>query len=211
MSYIYRLIEEGEHQQQDFKTRIEDSKKIAKTLSAFANTDGGRLLIGVKDNGSVSGVDPQEEFHMIEAAAEMYCKPYVAFTTQIWKAEFRNILEVIIEPSKNRPHYALDESGDWIAYMRKNDNNLKVNGVMVKVWEHGKTLKPNDFKYTERERALFDYLHRRGKVAFKTASRITRLNFAHTEEMLAQLICWDVIAPEFDNGRMVYTLKPSDQ
>ncbi len=211
MSYIYKLIEEGEHQQQDFKTRIEDSKKIAKTLSAFANSDGGRLLIGVKDNGSISGVDPQEEFHMIEAAAEMYCKPHVGFSTQVWKAEYRSVLEVIIEPSKNRPHYAVDENGDWIAYMRKDDKNLKVNGVMVKVWEHGKSLKPHDFQYTERERALFNYLQRRGKVAFKTASRITRLNFNKTEEMLAQLICWDVLSAEYDKGRMLYTLKEDEE
>ena len=45
---IEELISQGEHQQQDFKFEVSDSKKIARTLSAFANTDGGRLLIGVK-------------------------------------------------------------------------------------------------------------------------------------------------------------------
>ncbi|MGB1030976.1 MAG: helix-turn-helix domain-containing protein, partial [Flavobacteriales bacterium] len=105
MSYVFKLIEQGEHQQQDFKTKIADSKKISRTLSAFANSDGGRLLIGVKDNGSISGVDPQEEFHMIEAAAEMYCDPPISFTTQVWKANFRSVLQVDIESSANRPHY----------------------------------------------------------------------------------------------------------
>ena len=37
--YIHALIAEGEHQQQDFKFEISDARKIAKTLSAFANTD----------------------------------------------------------------------------------------------------------------------------------------------------------------------------
>ena len=44
---IEELIAQGEHQQLDFKFEVSDSKKIARTLSAFANTDGGRLLIGV--------------------------------------------------------------------------------------------------------------------------------------------------------------------
>ena len=44
---VLSWIEEGEHQQQDFKFEVSDSRKIARTLSAFANTDGGRLLIGV--------------------------------------------------------------------------------------------------------------------------------------------------------------------
>ena len=74
--------------------RIDDSKKIARTLAAFANTEGGRLLIGVKDNGNISGVNVEEEFHMIEAAAEMYCKPAIEFETQIWKVEFKSVLEV---------------------------------------------------------------------------------------------------------------------
>lgn len=57
---IEALIEQGEHQQLDFKFEVSDSKKIARTLSAFANTDGGRLLIGVKDNGNISGVRSEE-------------------------------------------------------------------------------------------------------------------------------------------------------
>ncbi|MDA3865584.1 MAG: putative DNA binding domain-containing protein, partial [Salinivirgaceae bacterium] len=43
---LYQLIAQGEHQQQDFKFCINDSRKIAKSLVAFANTDGGRLLVG---------------------------------------------------------------------------------------------------------------------------------------------------------------------
>jgi len=54
--YIQKLIEEGEHQRLDFKFEITDARRLARTLVAFANTDGGRLLIGVKDNGAVAGV-----------------------------------------------------------------------------------------------------------------------------------------------------------
>ena len=48
--YLQRLISEGEHQQQDFKYRVSDARKLARSVSAFANTDGGRLLIGVRDD-----------------------------------------------------------------------------------------------------------------------------------------------------------------
>ena len=73
MSYILRMIEEGEHQHQDFKLRVDDPHKIAKTLSAFANTEGGRLLIGVRDSGEVVGCRVEEEYHMIQCAAEVHC------------------------------------------------------------------------------------------------------------------------------------------
>ena len=53
--YLLSLIDEGEHQQQDFKYRVSNALKLAKSVSAFANTDGGRLLIGVRDDGNMSG------------------------------------------------------------------------------------------------------------------------------------------------------------
>lgn len=207
MSYVLKLIDQGEHQQQDFKTCIEDSRKIAKTLAAFANSQGGRLLIGVKDNGKVSGVNADEEYHMIEAASEMFCKPAVPFSSQVWKVEYRTVLEINVEPSDKKPHYSKDEKGRWSAYFRVDDENIKANGVLTKIWEHKATDQPSDFQYTTLEEKLFQYLRRRGAVGFKTASRITRLNAKGTEDLLAQLVVWRILRMRFENGKYLYELR----
>ena len=60
--YILDLISQGEHQNQDFKFEINDAKKIARTLVAFSNADGGKLFIGIKDNGKITGVSSEEEY-----------------------------------------------------------------------------------------------------------------------------------------------------
>ena len=65
-NYLKKLIAGGENQHLDFKYCISDSRKIARTLSAFANSDGGRLLIGVRDNGSIAGIKSDEEYYMVE-------------------------------------------------------------------------------------------------------------------------------------------------
>ena len=78
-------IAEGEHVRQDFKFAISDARKIAKSLSAFANTGGGRLLVGVKDNGQIAGVRSEEEIYMVEAAATVYCRPPLQLTHTIHK------------------------------------------------------------------------------------------------------------------------------
>ena len=89
---IEELIAQGEHQQLDFKFEVSDSKKIARTLSAFANTDGGRLLIGVKDNGAIAGVRSEEEYYMIEAASTMYTHPSVPFEAKRWDMNGKTVL-----------------------------------------------------------------------------------------------------------------------
>ena len=78
-SVIKSWIDQCEHKQQYFKFEISDSRKIAKSISAFANTEGGRLLIGVKDNGGIAGISTDEEQYMIEAAAQLYCSPQPVF------------------------------------------------------------------------------------------------------------------------------------
>ena len=112
--YIQRLISEGEHVHQDFKFEISDARKIAKSISAFANTEGGRLLVGVKDNGKIAGVRSEEEIYMIEAAAQRYCQPPVDLHTYIYKVEGKDVLEVVIDESPRKPVYALDaEERRW--------------------------------------------------------------------------------------------------
>ena len=74
-NYLLGLIAQGEHQQQDFKYKVQDAVKLARSVSAFANTDGGRLLIGVRDDGHLSGVRSEEEIFMMHQAAWKYCQP----------------------------------------------------------------------------------------------------------------------------------------
>ncbi|MBQ4475203.1 MAG: ATP-binding protein, partial [Bacteroidales bacterium] len=66
---LQERIAEGEGLHLDFKHSITDSGKIARSLAAYANTDGGSLLIGVRDNGLIAGVKSEEECYMIETAA----------------------------------------------------------------------------------------------------------------------------------------------
>lgn len=135
MNSLKALISEGEHQRQDFKFRIDDQKKIARTLVAFANTDGGRLLIGVKDNGKVTGINPEEEFHMIEGAASLFSKPEVQFETKVWQDDFRLVLEVNVAANPLKNHLALDEDGKWKTYIRRGDHTLLANKILLAVWK----------------------------------------------------------------------------
>src|SRR5512141_357606 len=104
-NYVKNLIESGENQQLDFKFEISSAKKIARTFSAFANTFGGRLLIGVKDNGKISGIRSEEEAYMAESAAHVFCKPAVEYHLKKWIIDGKSILEVEVPVSKKRPHY----------------------------------------------------------------------------------------------------------
>ena len=132
--YIRSLIAQGEHQQLDFKFEITDAKKIARTLSAFSNTHGGRLLVGVKDNGRITGIRSDEEYYMIESAASLYCKPEVQFSSRIHSVVGKNILEIYIPLSENKPVYARDDKNRWMAYIRVADQSMLAGIVQLRIW-----------------------------------------------------------------------------
>ena len=139
--YIKDLVSEGEHELQDFKFEISDAKKIAKSLSAFANTKGGRLLVGVKDNGKMAGIRSEEEIYMIEAAASIYCQPPVHVLNIPHIVEGKTILEVIIDEVPNKPIYAMDVENKLKAYVKAQAALAKAKSATAYVAELKRMIK----------------------------------------------------------------------
>ena len=186
--HIQKLIEEGEHQMLDFKFEISDSRRIARSLAAFANTDGGRLLVGVKDNGSIAGVRSDEEIHMIEAAAEMYCQPKVEYSTEEWEINGKVVLEVIIPKDTHDKHKAPDNQGNYKIYVRVKDENLVADNVQLRVWKLNKFSRPAKIAFTETEEALLHYLKEYRSITLQEFQTLTHINKRKAEAILADFI-----------------------
>jgi len=206
-AYIYGLIRQGEHQQLDFKHSITDSKKIARSLAAFANTDGGKLLVGVRDNGSIAGVKSDEEFYMVQAAADLYCKPEVTFETKVWEIEGKTLLEITI------PKISLDElitapnkDGNYRVYIRVNDQNFIVNHIYLKAWNKKKFGKGVLVRYAEPEKILFDYLEMNPRITFSKFMRVAKLSKYKAEKILVNLIVLEIIEIVFTENQVFYQM-----
>ena len=205
--YIKRLISQGEHQQLDFKFEISDAKKIARTFSAFANTGGGKLLVGVKDNGVIKGIRTDEEDYMIESAAYLYCRPAIKYTTKKWCIEGRWILEVSIPESEKKPHYARNEEGKWLAYLRVDDQNFLANRILLRVWKKRTRKKPVFLRYSEAEKKLLEYLRLNDKITLSEFLKAVKINKFRAENILVNLISIGVLKIEVTEKEVFYKLK----
>ena len=149
----------------DFKFEISDSRRIARSLAAFANTDGGRLLVGVKDNGAIAGV-----------RSEMYCQPKVDYSTEEWEINGKTVLEVIIPKDKHHKHKAPDNQGDYRIFVRVKDENLVADSVLIKVWKAEKFSRPAKIAFTETEEQLLHYLSEHEEITLKEFQQMAHIN-----------------------------------
>lgn len=204
--YLQQLIEEGEHQQQDFKFEISDARKIARSLSAFANIDGGRLLIGVKDNGRIAGVRSEEEVYMIEAAAQLYCLPQVAIEMHTYTVDGKTVLIAEIPKSAEKPVQAQVAPGKYMAYVRIADENILATAVHLAVWRQKNSPKGSLVKYTEREQLLLDYLAEHGEITVSKYSRLARLSYRSAVDHIARFVRFGLLDICFEHHKFFYRL-----
>lgn len=122
---VREMVAEGEHERQDFKYAVSDARKIARSISAFANRYGGRLLIGVKDNGEIAGVRSEEDIYLVELAAGTYCRPAVQVEFEAWSVDTGvTVIEARIPRAESEPVSVDEGGGKSVIYCRIADSNI---------------------------------------------------------------------------------------
>ena len=197
------MIREGEHQQQDFKYRVADACKLAKSVSAFANTDGGRLLIGVRDDGHLSGVRSEEEIYMMHQAAYKYCKPEASIKFDTYHVDGRNIVVATVPPSIKRPVCALDEENRLRAYIRINDENIVASPVHLALWRESQKSQGAMITYNDDIRRLLDVIQ--SPMMLNQIVRQSRLPRPKVITLLARLIRFGTLRWEYTNQQFLFS------
>ncbi|MFT5779413.1 MAG: putative HTH transcriptional regulator [Crocinitomicaceae bacterium] len=203
MSELKNMIKDGEGPLLDFKFRIDDQKKIARTLVAFANSHGGSLLIGVKDNGKVAGINPEEEFYMIEGAADLHTQPRVDFETKVWKEGHHLVLEVLVPKSKQK-HKAVDEEGRFRSYVRVKDNTLVGNKILEKIWNLEKNGVNRPEKFDEATMGFIRGIQEHQPATISKLYRGSKIPMKKVDSLLAVLVFWNIVIMEMTEDGTTY-------
>lgn len=204
--YIHDLISKGEGMNLDFKYCISDPRKIARTLSAFSNSEGGKLLIGVRDNGSIAGISSDEEYYMIDAAARLYCDPEVRIATRNHTVNGKNILEVTVPKSEKKPVRARDETGKWKAYFRQRDQNFMADRVIRQVWRRSGSKRGLLLRFDEKENLLLNHLRGGEKISVAGFRKLAGIDSRIAEKILSDFILCGIIACEASEKGIFYRL-----
>ena len=204
--YLQQLIAQGEHQQQDFKYKVMDAEKLARSVSAFANTDGGRLLIGVRDDGHISGIRSEEEIYMMHSAAYKYCTPQPSIHFDTLHAEGRNVVIATIPPSPQKPVFALTAEGKHRAYIRIADENIIASPVHLDLWRQETSKQGVLLHYSDDEAALMEVLKKHPPLTLNQTVRLARLPRHKVIRLLARFIRFDLATWKYEDERFLFEI-----
>ncbi len=201
--YLYELIKSGEGQRLDFKQHISSAAKIARTLVAFANSEGGMLLVGVDDHGQISGVDQAQERHVLLQAAKKFCDPllYLHFRERL--AQRKVVLEVVVDKS-NKQHRALDEAGRWLPWVRVEDQTVLAPGAAHEL--EIEALSDPIPILMERHLGLMNYLEENDQISIKDYMQIMNISYGMANRSLDDLVESGVLVRDEIGGRAWYFL-----
>lgn len=139
----------GESKNIEFKVQLpDDSKKYMKTIVAYANTSGGKIIIGIDDiTRSIVGVEPSSVFQIMDKIANAVsdmCAPQIVPDVTFQTIEGKCIVQIEIYPGQNRPYYIRSMGKENGTYIRVAGTSRPVDEAILKDLEYQGTGKSYD-------------------------------------------------------------------
>lgn len=202
---LKNLIATGESSFLEFKHKVASPEKIAKEMVAFANTNGGRILIGVNDNGELAGIESyyEEEFWLNQAANDV-CVPPINIKIEMVHAGKKDVLVVEVPESDNKP-IAVKGKSKRTVYIRQEDENIIATDDRVEILKNKTSTTGVTFEYGEREQQLFRFLNEYGDITIERFSIISNITTYRAERILVDMASAGVLDTYEQKGVVHYT------
>jgi predicted HTH transcriptional regulator len=188
---LQQLVAQGEGLQLEFKRKANHPDKIVKEVVAFANTKGGKLLIGVDDDKSIVGLKyANEDEFVLKQAIDKHCKPAVQYTIErVLVAPNRIVLVFDIQAHTQKPVFVIYnfERQTGVAYIRVADQSLQASREMRQILQGIAEERTIAFTYSAKEQVLLRYLAQHPQIDVQTYAQIAQLSMKEAAMVLVDL------------------------
>ncbi|HEV7347207.1 ATP-binding protein [Telluribacter sp.] len=199
------LIQMGEGLTIEFKRTIDSPFRIARTLASFANTAGGTLLVGVADNKDVVGVLSElRELQKLERACTELVDKELLIQYKAVQLGTKLVLRVEVDESEDKPHYAINEKGERIIYVRTKDKSVPTNRLMLPGEGDPDTEK---LLASRQVKSIIQYLRQNDAINAKLLSQMINISEKRAERMLNDLAIKNILLRLDRYKPIAYSLK----
>jgi|UniRef100_UPI004048A4AA hypothetical protein len=205
---VKELALKGEGLQIEFKKKANFPEKIVREVIALANTQGGSLLIGVDDDGTVSGQRFIEEeiFVMEKAIRELIFPPLEVEVATVKLSEKKGVAVFRIPHSPNRPHFLLVQ-GKKLSFIRVQDRTVQASREVWEVLRKSRVPRDTVFTYGKKEEVLMKFLAEQEKINVKEFAKIASIPLYMASKTLVRLVVANVLQLHPQEGADFFTIR----
>ncbi|MCU0470377.1 MAG: ATP-binding protein [Arcicella sp.] len=205
---LKNLVRQGENSTLEFKLKANHPEKIIREIVAFANTKGGKLLVGVGDDKTIPGLKfVDEEEYMLVRAIERNCFPPLHYNIErIAVTDERDVLMFTIPQSKEKPHFVqLDHEETGKAYVRVKDRSVQASREVKQILRR-ENEEGIQFRYGEKEKVLMSYLYENQRITLGKFAEIAKIPLWLASRTLVLLVLSNVLKIQPDEVMDWYSL-----
>lgn len=130
-------IKAGESLNIEFKREVpKKSEKYIKSVIAFANTAGGKIVIGVDDEThEIVGVDKNEVFKIMDGITNTIsdmCYPQIFPNIEVDTIDGKSVIAIEIYPGASRPYYIKSLGKEAGTYIRVSGTSRPADEAILK-------------------------------------------------------------------------------
>ncbi|MFA8344231.1 MAG: RNA-binding domain-containing protein [Rhodothermaceae bacterium] len=189
------IISGGETLNTEFKQKFSEFEKIAKEFIAFANTKGGKVIFGVRDNGKICGVHSEKEIEeLTKKTVSEYIEPVIDFSFEYHEYQGKEIVVVNIPESQYKPHRIQDYKEELLVseaqvYIRVNDKSVPASKEMIRILRVRSEEKPL-YKYQvgKEEKRVFEFLEEFETINVKELSEAANISKRRASRTLVKMV-----------------------
>ena len=125
---IITLIQNSESEILELKESTGEWKAIIKTISAFANTRGGAVVVGISDKGEISGVRiGKRTIEDLTNKIKENTDPKIFPGVSVENIDGKDIISIKVEESKSKPVFGFDR-----AYKRVGKSTVRATSEEIR-------------------------------------------------------------------------------
>jgi hypothetical protein len=134
------LVSRGEGPTVEFKRQLPgaDPQGPMKTISAFANGDGGVIIFGVDDDGQVVGIKSDLSSAVDRLATLIWTRPPVDCSPQIVELDDVSVVIVNVPPGAEPPYAIGTDDRKLVYYVRRGATSAPARPSDVRAAVHGR-------------------------------------------------------------------------
>lgn len=211
---LKNLVRRGESSSLEFKLKTNHPEKIIRGVVAFANTNGGIMLIGVADDKRIPGLKyADEDEYLLVRAINKFCFPRISYTIdRVQLLDEREVLVIRVPRSPTRPHCIIPDPvnnpDDKKVYVRVADKSVQASREVREILKGEQAERHIRFTYGEKEHRLMQHLGEHNSITVDLFASIAGISRRIASRTLVLLVLANVLEIHPSDVMDQYTTRP---